>query len=203
MELYREKLFLLIIGAFILTLGVVFIIRADLGVGSWDSVNVGLSRTLGISVGSAAFIVAIIMTILACILRKGLYNIKTLITAFILSFFTDFWLLIFSYFPLKIGLVVRIILFIMGVIILSLGLALYLMSELSPNPLDDFMVAFRERFNLSLGKAKVIIDVIGVFIAFLLSGPIGIGTIGITIFVGPLIDYFNNRLSNYSESYKL
>lgn len=192
----KENITLFLIGILILTLGVALIIKADLGVGPWDSVNVGLSKILGLSVGGAGFIIAIIMTILAGIFRNGSYNVKTLMTAFVLSGCTNFWLLVVNYISFKENLAERIICFIIGIILLSLGLTLYLISKLSPNSLDDCMVAFKEKFNLSIVKAKVIMDAIGIAIAFFVSGPIGIGTIIITVFVGPLVGLFNGRLSN-------
>ncbi|MDU2157408.1 MAG: hypothetical protein E7E59_11505, partial [Clostridium sp.] len=81
------------------------------------------------------------------------------------------------------------------IIVLSSGLGIYLIPNLSPNSLDDCMMAFRERFNLSVGVSKIISDMIGIIIALSLSGPIGFGTIILTLVIGPLTNLSYNKFS--------
>ncbi|ASW43925.1 YczE/YyaS/YitT family protein [Clostridium isatidis] len=192
----KKRLSIFLLGAFILTLGVSLIIKGDLGAGSWDSVNVGLYNKIGLSIGTFAFIIAIFMVIIAGILRKGKFNFYTLITAFILGYLTDFWIFILNKLLTFNNIYIRILYLLCGIVILSFGLALYLIPNLAPNSLDDCMMAFRERFNLGVGISKVITDTIGIIIAFIVSGPIGLGTILITFSVGPLTNIIYNKLSN-------
>lgn len=194
----KKRVLLFVTGIIILTLGVALTLKSGLGAGSWDSVNVGLSKIFGLSVGSFAFIVGVVMTILAGILRGGKFKPQTLITAFVLSAFTDFWLNIINNMTLKDSIFNRSMCLLAGIVILAFGLALYLIPNLSPNSFDDCMMAFRERFELSVGKSKVIVDSIGIIIAFIVSGPIGIGTIIITLSIGPLVNVIYNRLNKLS-----
>lgn len=191
----KDRIVLFVSGIIILTLGVSLIIRGNLGAGSWDSVNVGLSNKFSFSVGTFSFIVAIIMTILAGILRNGKFNFYTLITAFVISGSTDFWLAVVNKIPFSNTTFERIVCLIMGTIILAVGLGIYLTPNLAPNSIDDCMMSFRQRFNLSVGKAKVIFDSVGIIIALIVSGPIGLGTILITFGVGPLTNIVFNRLN--------
>lgn len=191
----KDRIVMFIIGIFILTLGASLTIKANLGAGSWDSANVGLSNLIGLSVGTFSFIIAIIMTIIAGILRHGKFNFYTLGTAFIISCCTDFWLFIIDKVPFN-NIGQRFIYFILGIFILSLGLAIYLIPNLAPNSLDDCMLAFKERFNLSVGVSKLITDCLGIVIALLVSGPIGLGTIIITFSVGPLVGIFYSKFSS-------
>ncbi|MBC2456098.1 YczE/YyaS/YitT family protein [Clostridium beijerinckii] len=195
LKILRDRIILFILGIVVLTLGVSLTIKANLGAGSWDSVNVGLSNRFSLSVGSFAFIIAIIMTILAGMLRNGKFNFYTLVTAFILSGCTDFWLVIVNKIPLNNRLLERGICFVLGILILSIGLAIYLTPNLVPNSIDDCMMAFREKFNLNVGTAKFLADSLGIIIALIVSGPIGIGTIVITISVGPLVNVVFNKLN--------
>lgn len=193
---FKNRIILFVVGIMILTLGVAFTIKADLGVGTWDSVNVGLSNRFGLSVGTFSFIIAIIMTIIAAILRNGKFNLYTLGTAFILSSFTDFWLFVVNKLPLGDSYLNRAVYFLLGIFILSIGLAIYLTPNLAPNSLDDCMMAFRSKFNLSVGMAKLITDGIGMIFAMLVGGPIGIGTIVIIFSVAPLVNIFFNRINS-------
>lgn len=194
----KKRVLLFIIGIIILTLGVALTLKSGLGAGSWDSVNAGLSNIFGLSVGSFAFIIGVIMTIIAGLLRNGKFKPQTLITAFVLGGCTDFWLYIINKVYLKEDLLIQSIFLLVGIVTLAFGLALYLMPNLAPNSLDDCMMAFREKFKLSVGKAKIIVDSIGIIMALIVSGPIGLGTIVITFSVGPLANVFYNRLNKIS-----
>ncbi|TGY41548.1 hypothetical protein E5347_12530 [Clostridium sartagoforme] len=193
---FKNRIILFVVGIMILTLGVALTVKADLGVGTWDSVNVGLSNRFGLSVGTFSFIIAIIMTIIAAILRNGKFNLYTLGTAFVLSSFTDFWLFVVNKLPLGDSYINRVVYFLLGILILSMGLAIYLTPNLAPNSLDDCMMAFRNKFNLSVGMAKLVTDGVGIIFAILVGGPIGIGTIVIILSVAPLVNIFFNRINS-------
>lgn len=193
---FKNRIILFVVGIMILTLGVALTVKADLGVGTWDSVNVGLSNRFGLSVGTFSFIIAIIMTIIAAILRNGKFNLYTLGTAFVLSSFTDFWLFVVNKLPLGDSYINRVVYFLLGILILSMGLAIYLTPNLAPNSLDDCMMAFRNKFNLSIGMAKLVTDGVGIIFAILVGGPIGIGTIVIILSVAPLVNIFFNRINS-------
>lgn len=79
----------------------------------------------------------------------------------------------------------------LGILLAGIGFALYLQSGLPPNALDDFTLALTERYPIDIGKAKLVVDISGLLIAFLLKGPIGLGTIFITLLVGPCAGVFN------------
>lgn len=94
---------------------------------------------------------------------------------------------------------------------MCIGLAVYLIPKLPANPADDFMVALTER-GFSIRKAKLSIDISCIVIAFLLKGPIGIGTIILTFGIGPAVDFIHGNIlrifygthvptSNKSNSY--
>lgn len=193
---FKSRITVFLVGIVILTLGVALTIKANLGVGTWDSVNVGLSHKFKLSVGTFAFIIGIIMTILAGILRNGKFNFYTLGTAFVLGGCTDFWLSIINRLSLSDSYTNKIIYFILGIFILSLGLAIYLTPNLAPNSLDDCMMAFKDKFKLSVGMAKLITDGVGIIFAFLVKGPIGFGTIVIILSVAPLVNIFFNKINS-------
>lgn len=195
LKILKNRIIIFVLGIIVLTLGVSLTIKANLGAGSWDSVNVGLSNRFSLSVGSFGFIIAIIMTIIAGGLREGKFNFYTLVTAFVLSSCTDFWLIVVSKIQFNNGLIERLVCLLIGILILSIGLAIYLIPNLAPNSIDDCMMAFRQRFNLSVGVAKFLVDGLGIIIALIVSGPIGIGTILITFSVGPLVNIAFNKLN--------
>ena len=54
----KVRIILFLLGICILTLGVALTIQADYGAGAWDSVNVGLYKTFGLSVGTFSILLS-------------------------------------------------------------------------------------------------------------------------------------------------
>ncbi len=189
--LNKKRYISFILGILILTLGVALTIKADIGIGAWDSVNVALYTTYGLSVGTFAVIISLIMVVLSGLLRSGKFNFYTLITAFLLGVFTDFWLRIVNSIKVMDSFAIKSCYFILGMILLAFGIALYIQPNLAPNPLDDFMIALRDKLGIKISISKLLVDVLGLIIGLLLNGPIGWGTLIITIALGPLVGLFN------------
>ncbi|WP_078549898.1 YczE/YyaS/YitT family protein [Litchfieldia alkalitelluris] len=186
---YYRTLFYLI-GLFVISLGISLTIVADLGAGAWDALNVGLSNIIGFTVGTWTIIVGIILIILNAILLKSRPAYLAIITITLIGFFIDFWLIYMfgDLVPTDFGQ--KILLLILGIIALAFGIATYLQAKFPLSPIDQLMVAIRERLKVNLMVAKTIGEVTALILAFIFKGPIGIGTIIITFSIGPLIQLF-------------
>jgi len=95
----------------------------------------------------------------------------------------------------------KVFAFSIGIGLISIGIAIYIIPKLPANPTDDLMVALTEEKGISIMKAKLTIDTICIIIAFALKGPIGIGTIIATILIGPLIQIMNKLIVNIFPQY--
>lgn len=184
------------VGIAILTLGVSLTVKSNLGAGSYDSINFALAEKLNINVSLTICSTAFIALIISAILKKGLPRITTFITSMLMGIFTDIWVSLLGNLNAEtIG--IKVVVFIIGMILVCVGIAIYLLPKLPPNPVDDLMVTLNEVVGIKLGTAKLIIDSICIVLAFLLKGPIGIGTVLLTFLVGPLVNVFYNRLCKY------
>ena len=185
---YRVLFF--IMGLSILSFGVSLTIKAGLGTGAWDALNVGLSETVGLTPGSWVVIVGIILIFVNAALVKRKPDLAAVITLLITGILIDFWILrVFDELVVT-GYVKQFAMFLLGMVTLSLGLAIYLQAKLPLIPIDNFMMALRERFGLNLMVAKTLGEVIALSAAFIFNGPIGIGTLIVTFAIGPLIQFF-------------
>jgi uncharacterized protein len=185
---YRTLFF--IIGLVIVSFGVSMTIKAGLGTGAWDAMNVGLSETVGLTPGSWVVIVGIVLIFVNAALVKRRPDIAAVITLLITGVLIDFWILrVFDELVVT-GYGKQFAVFVLGMVMLSLGLAIYLQPRFPLIPIDNFMMALRERFGLNLMVAKTLGEVIALSAAFLFKGPIGIGTLIVTFAIGPLIQFF-------------
>lgn len=109
---------------------------------------------------------------------------------YIISFFD--WLLPGS--PYGLLSIHNILIFILGMVVMCLGIALYIESELGLVPYDSFSLILTEKFDWKYFLLRIIMDGIVSILAFLLGGPISLGTVILTLGLGPLIDYFRRRV---------
>lgn len=189
MALFYRALFFLT-GLVILAFGVSMTIKAGLGTGAWDALNVGLSETVGLTPGSWVVIVGIVLIFVNASLVKRRPDLGAVITLLITGLLIDFWVLrVFGDLSVS-GLPTQFAVFFLGMITLSLGLTIYLQAKFPLIPIDNFMMALRERFGLNLMVAKTLGEVIALSAAFFFKGPIGIGTVIVTFAIGPLIQFF-------------
>lgn len=183
-----------IIGLSIISFAVALIIKVDIGAGPWDALNVGLSKTIGLTVGTWVFIVGIILIFINALLLKDRPQYMSIVTVFILGLFIDFWVVVaFDDWGLQ-SLLVRGGLLILGCILLSLGIATYLQANFPPSPIDKLMIAIQNRTGVNMMLAKTIGEVLALILALIFRGPIGIGTVIIVVLIGPVIQFFFPKL---------
>ncbi|MFE8701473.1 YitT family protein [Cytobacillus sp. FJAT-54145] len=184
------KILFFIVGLLILTNGVALTIKADLGAGSWDALNVGLSNTIGFTVGTWVIIVGLILIFVNGYLLKKRPDFLAIITITLVGFLIDFWLLIvyrnleaevFGY---------QLVLLLVGMLMIGIGISIYLQPKFPLIPIDNLMLAIQFRLKVNLMVAKTIGEAIALTLAFIVKGPIGLGTIIVTFLIGPIIQFF-------------
>jgi len=186
--LYRFLFF--IIGLFIMTFGVCLTIKADLGAGAWDALNVALTEKIGFTIGTWVMAAGALLIIVNAILFKKRPDILAVITFVFIGFLIDFWMNIgFDAWQVE-QFFVKLIALILGIAIIGFGASIYLQAKFPLNPIDNFMMAIKARLRVNLMAAKTIGELIALIPAYFLDGPIGVGTIIITFAVGPFIQLF-------------
>ncbi|MED3624870.1 YczE/YyaS/YitT family protein [Neobacillus thermocopriae] len=178
------------IGLFIMTFGVCMTIKADLGAGAWDALNVALTDHLGLSIGRWVMIDGAILVFINALLVKRKPDLLSFLTIIVIGFMVDFWMyMIFESWQIQ-PFIIKLITLISGILIIGMGISCYLQAKYPQSPIDNFMLALKERFHISIGMAKTIGELTAFIPALLLKGPIGIGTIIITFAIGPSIQLF-------------
>ena len=184
-----------IIGLTFLSLGISLMILADLGAGPWDAMYVGLNNHFGLSVGTWIFIVGILLIFINAFLLKQRIDVSAVIPVVMVGFLIDFWLLfVFGNFQLPV-LPIRFAMLIGGVAIIAVGIACYLQSTIARNPMDTLMMAIQTLSGKSMAVSKTMMELGVLVIAFVLGGPIGLGTIFVALMIGPMIQFFHGPVT--------
>ncbi|WP_122639203.1 YczE/YyaS/YitT family protein [Romboutsia sp. Marseille-P6047] len=185
-----------VVGLCIMGLGIALNAISNFGAGPWDAVNIGVSYHLNLSVGTCMNIVAVLNLIIGGILNKEFPKITPLITSLVLGVFVDLGFVVFNGINVSTSSM-EFILFLISLPIISLGISIYLVSELPNTPLDYFMLAIKSKFKLSLMTGKIVSETSGLIIALLLGGPVGVGSIIIIFTIGPMMQF----LFTYTKKY--
>lgn len=186
-------------GILILTLGVALSSNAGLGTGSLDSINFALASRTQLNLSIVIVLMAFVAIFISAVIRRGKLSFKTLMTAIFMGVFTESWVKIIEIITVD-TIAQQIIVFALAIFCVSLGIAIYLRPKFPANPNDDMIVALNEVLGLKMGTAKLFIDIIAIVIALLLKGPVGIGTVLMTVLIGPIVNLINSIINKFTPS---
>ncbi|KAB2332161.1 YitT family protein [Cytobacillus depressus] len=179
-----------VLGIFILTLGISFTIQSNLGTSPFDALLVGLSKNVGLTVGSWEIIIALILIFCNSFLKRQRPEILGLLTAFITGIGIDIWLFLFHNLITPELWYSKLVCFGIGLVVIGLGTATYLHTNFAPIPVDRLTLIIQELTKTNIFFSRTFIYLVFLIIAMILDGPIGIGTLLTVCFGGLILNYF-------------
>lgn len=184
-----------VLGTVFISLGVVLMLRSNIGNSSWDSLHFSLHKAFDITVGTATIIVAVIVTFVVMMLNKHYKYIFMFVPIFLVGGMIDFFNLIAlkSFEPDT--LLVQIPTFIIGISILPLGGSLLIISSYPAGVFDELMLVIARKLHTEkIVVVRVIMELSAVTLAFIIGfsvgigfGKIGIGTLIFSFSVGAFV----------------
>ncbi|ODG92525.1 hypothetical protein BED47_18970 [Gottfriedia luciferensis] len=207
-RLIKGKYVFYVLGILILTLGISINIQSNLGTSPFDALLVGLSKNMGLTVGSWEIIIALLLLCLNSLLKRQRPEFLGLVTAFITGIGIDLWLFLLHNFITPEFWYSKIACYSLGLVISGLGTATYLHTNFAPIPVDRLTLILQELTRTNIFFSKTVIYLIFLIAALISNGPIGIGTILTVCFGGLILNYFmpitekflNHVLSDSSTS---
>lgn len=186
-----KKIAYFLIGMIFLTLGIRIISLSNLGLAFSDAILIKLNEMLKIPVALSSIALGIFVVVIANVIEKRRFfdRFECIITSFVLGFFLDLWIAIIPTLYIK-GFIFKILTFLVGVFILSIGISIYLQPKFPPHPNDLLLMTVSNNCDLSIFRAKIRIDSFFAIISIVMLAPIGVGSIFNTLCIG----YFVNKL---------
>jgi len=179
-----------VLGILILTLGISFTIQSDLGTSPFDALLVGLSKNVGLTVGSWEIILAFILIGCNSLLKRQRPEVLGLLTAVITGIGIDMWMFLFDNLITPELWLNKIVCFGIGLVIIGLGTATYLHTNFAPIPIDRLTLILQELTKTNIFYSRTLIYLLFLIIALILNGPIGIGTLLTVCLGGVILNYF-------------
>lgn len=181
-----RRLIQLAIGLALFGFGVSLMIRADLGVASWDVLSQGVIRYVPLSFGAITIITSALVLLLWIPLKQRL-GIGTVGNAILIGVFADVGLALLpelDHFWLRLGVL------LLGIFVIGLASGIYIGARLGPGPRDGLMTGLHEVTGWPIWIVRTLLEATVVIIGWLLGGTVGIGTVLFAVLIGPLCQVF-------------
>ena len=186
------KIFKIILGSFLLGMGIVFANYSRFGADSLSYFWFGMSIRFSITMGLANLIFSVLALLVPLVFDRKQINIGTLLSPLVISLTIDTFL---ANPPLINNMIFRIIFLVMGFVLYSLGVALYVKQDFGRSTYDAIIMILKDKANISTRLAKTSVDASLFVGALLLGANFLIGPLVFALFAGVLVDFFYNRLS--------
>lgn len=176
-------------GILILTLGISLTIQSKLGTSPFDALLVGLSKNVGLTVGSWEIILALLLIGSNSLLARQRPEILGLVTALITGIGIDMWLFLLHDIVSPDLWFSQAVCFTIGLVVVGLGTATYLQTNFAPIPVDRLTLIIKELTRKTVFFSRTLIYILFLMLAIIFNGPIGVGTL-LTVCLGGYILHF-------------
>ena len=180
-----KTLFLLCFGLMIFGFGEGLLIISTIGASPWNVLHQGLALNLGLSVGSWAFLISLIVLLLWFFLDEKI-GMGTILNFIIIAIMIDMTIYFLKAPELWIN---QFLLCIVSVLMVGLGSGIYLIARLGPGPRDGLMTGLQKKTGFSIALIRGTIEIIVVSCGWLLGGTIGVGTVLYALGIGPAVAF--------------
>ena len=177
-----KRYFKLMAGLVVFAVGTVITLNADLGYAPWDVFHQGLSNIFHIDIGTANIIAGLTIVIIG-IFKGERPGIGTLLNMSLIGVFMNILIRI-NLIPTFSNFYIRLLTVPIGILILAFGSYLYISAGFGAGPRDGLMVMLLKATNRSVSFIKNSIEITVLLIGLALGGPVGIGTVMISIGMG-------------------
>ena len=202
----KKRIFMSLFGVLVSGVCVGFMKVAAFGVDPFQVLVAGLDRTIPIQFGTLYVLINVVLLLFSLVADRHNIGLATFINLFLLGYVVDFTRNTLSaLFPAP-GMVLRVGFMIFGIVALCIGSALYMTADLGVSTYDAVAIVMSRKWKWGQFKyVRICTDLVCVLLGGLLiylgSGSfgeivasIGVGTIVTAFFMGPLIEFFNEKI---------
>lgn len=194
MKNLKIRLPMYFIGLFIMTVGIAFSVRSDLGVSPVSSPPYTLTVVWNVEMGMATFLFHVALVLLQILLLRRKYKPKNLLqlaVGVVFGLFTTFCNSLVMMIPIPDILPFRIIMLAVSIVIVAIGIFLYVPTDIMPLAGEGTMLAISQVTGFKFSNVKIGFDVSVSVISLVIClitvhnpGSVGIGTVVSAVLTG-------------------
>jgi uncharacterized membrane protein YczE len=164
-----------------------------LGIHPWDVLNVAFHNRIGLSIGSWAIIISILLIVVSWLLDKRYIKLGTFINAVFIGVFVDTFLWM-DILPAAHHTWTDVIIIISGIVLMGSGGGMYNAADVGSGPRDGFMLSIANKLHAPIRRVRIITETSVLVIGFFLGGPVFLFTIIFTFIQSPIFQFSYIRL---------
>ena len=200
-ELTPKRIFNYIFGLYLITLGVAFSIKSNLGSAPVSSIPYAMNLIWMIEIGVATFIFHAVLVLIELILLKNDFKKKHFLQVFVgvlFAAFTSLSVALLGFIPAADSFAIALVMSLLSVFFIALGIFFYVPANIIPLSVEGVTQAIAIVTKRPFHTVKICFDVSVVATALILSyaflgqfGSVGIGTIIGALFIGTTVKYIH------------
>ena len=195
MNLKTKRILMAFIGVVVTGISIGMFQSSALGTDPFTSFTTGLCNVTGLSFGAFYTILCACMLVIVFILDKRYIGLATIFNLIGNGFIADISRSFIESIIVNPSFLIRVVLLISGVVIMCLAASLYFTADLGVSAYDAISKIMADKKMAQFRLCRILTDLICVIVGFLLKASVGIGTVVTALFMGPLIQWFNNNVS--------
>jgi uncharacterized protein len=187
----RWRLFLLRLvhvnlGLALFGFGISLQLRAGVGLGPWDVFHQGMSLRTPLTVGQAMVIAGLAVLAFSILAAKVRPGVGTVLNIVVIGSWVDAFLALPG-FPTARGPLDGGAMFGVGVVLNGIATGLYLTAGLGAGPRDGFALALAKLLQVTVRRARTLVEVVVLTTGWLMGGSVGVGTVVFALSIGPIM----------------
>lgn len=186
-------LFLVIAGSIIMGGGIAFEVKSKFGLDALSLFNEGMGKLLNVPLGTASQLVVVSIIVILFFIDKKRVGIGSIVNGVLVGASANFFMPIVN--QLNENFPLRVIMLIIGILLVSIGIGIYVSAGLGEGGFDAWMMFAADKLKKEVRFVRITMDICLVAIGTLLGGSIGLGTLIATLSYGPIIQFTLNTMN--------
>lgn len=190
-----KNILLLLIGVSLIVFGISICGRTTLGIDPFNAFCVGISKFIPLTAGITMIIANLIVALIVLIVNKKYIRFATVFVTFGFGYIYDMYQIIIpAPWFISDNFLMKLVIFMLGIMILTFGVAVYMESNFGFAPYDCIAYLFPESWGKAPAFYRMMSDISFAILALIFGGPVNMGTIILAFCVGPFIDFFRHMV---------
>jgi uncharacterized membrane protein YczE len=169
--------------------------KAALGADPFTMFVTGIGKLFGLGYGNVYVAVTGILLIVVFIVDKHYIGIATIFNLFIIGYVAEFTMLVIDLFYTEGNILIRLGMLLFSLVLLCFAAALYFTADLGVSSYDAIAIILSKKTPIQFRLCRIGTDLICVIIGFLCGTTVGIGTLMTAFFMGPIIQWFKDHIT--------
>ncbi|MCR6105632.1 membrane protein [Salipaludibacillus agaradhaerens] len=189
-DVLKKKIVMMIIGIVFIGLSIALFRYANMGTDPFTTMNLGISHYLGWSFGQYQLLVNMVLFFVVLVYGRHTIGLGTFVNMVMVGFIADFFMpIVEQTFPVAPSLAFRLVIMVSAVIVACIGISLYMTADLGIAPYDAMAIILIKvsRGKIAFPIARITTDIVCVIIGFSYHAVVGISTVFMVLFTGPLV----------------